>query len=224
MWIPGLSLDLARSSMSWRIHLMWGNWTLFCHLLFRLVVSVLWDHLLCCLRNLTHTNLVQWSHAFVRNPWSIHLCFCTVQLLDSRLDSVFPGVRYLCIVPSLLFACPCSRWAFPYLFPLFIIFFSSITPCYRFSVSLSTPFLAIFFRSFLFAVSRVSSFFFFFFFWIGRCIWHFRAKCQFAYRRTIVYCFLRKSLGCLNWLVCMALLGEVSIGWSQVWLTLPLGG
>ena len=41
---------------------------------------------------------------------------------------------------------------------------------------------------------------------------------------VIVYCLLRKSLGCLNWLVYMALLGEVSIWWSQAWLTLPLGG
>ena len=37
-------------------------------------------------------------------------------------------------------------------------------------------------------------------------------KVSIAYHGAIVYCFLRKSLGCLNWLVCMALLGEVSIG------------
>ena len=98
MWIPDLSLDRARNSMSWRIHLMLGNWTLICLLLFRLVISVLWDRLLWCLRNLVHTNLVQWSHAFVQNPWWIRLCFCTVQLLDLRSDSVFPGVRYLCVV------------------------------------------------------------------------------------------------------------------------------
>ena len=49
-------------------------------------------------------------------------------------------------------------------------------------------------------------------FLIGWCIWHFRTKCQFAYHRVIVYCLLRKSLGCLNWLVYMSLLSEVSIG------------
>ena len=43
------------------------------------------------------------------------------------------------------------------------------------------------------------------------CVWHFRTKCQFVYHRAIVYCLLRKSLGCLNWLVYMPLLGEVSI-------------
>ena len=36
-------------------------------------------------------------------------------------------------------------------------------------------------------------------------------KCQFADHRAIVYCLLRKSLGCLNWLVYLALPGEASI-------------
>ena len=59
---------------------------------------------------------------------------------------------------------------------------------------------------FLFAVSRVSVAL------IGWCIWHFRVKCQFAYHSAIVYCLLRNSLDCLNWLVYMALLDKVSIG------------
>ena len=35
---------------------------------------------------------------------------------------MFPGIRYLCVVPSLLFARPCCQWAFLYLLPLFIYF------------------------------------------------------------------------------------------------------
>ena len=144
--IPDLSLDRARSSMSWRIHLMWGNWTLFCHQLFRLVISVLWDHLLWCLRNLVHTNLVQWSHAFVRNPWWIRLCSCIVQLLGSRSDSVFPGVSSvhcaiaLVCMPVLsvgISLCPPFIFSFPSLQSLDVIvflFFSQLSSLVAISV------------------------------------------------------------------------------------------
>ena len=68
--------------------------------------------------------------------------------------------------------------------------------------------LLLLFQSLLFAVSleNLSAAL------IGWCIWHFRTKCQSADHRAIVYCLLRKSLGCLNWLVYMARLGAVSIG------------
>ena len=145
---------------------------------------------------------MQWSRASVRNP-----CFCTVQLLGSRSDSVFPGVRYLCVVPSLLFARPCCRWAFPYLLPLFIFsFLRSLLVIISLSLS------RLLFLLFSLGPSSLLSQGFFFFFLNSLVYFALPGEVSIAYRGAIVYCFLRKSLGCLNWLVCMALLGEVSIG------------
>ena len=84
--------------------------------------------------------------------------------------------------------------------------YSSITACYCFSVSLDFFFVAISLGpSSLLSLSRVSP-------ELAGVFLCFRTQCQFAYHRVIVYCLLRKSLGCLNQLVYMALLGEVSIG------------
>ena len=157
----------------------------------------------------------------------------------SRSDSVLPGVRYLCIVPLLLFARPCCRWA--YFYDLFLFSFFSLRSLLVIA-SLSLSRLFVLSWSLLFAVSLESFFFFFAAFLadvfrtsvrsvnsdrgvIVYCLLRKSLGClnwlvylalpgevSIADRRAIVYCLLRKSLGCLNWLVYMALLGEVSIG------------
>ena len=94
------------------------------------------------------------------------------------------GTPYLCVVPSLLFACPCCRWAFLYVLLLFFVFQSSITACYRFSAFLLTLFIAI--------------------------------------SVLTLCCLSQESLGCLNWLMYLALPHEVSICWSQGYCLLSL--
>ena len=91
-------------------------------------------------------------------------------------------------------------------FLYFLFFFPLFDHCLLLflCLSLDSP-SCCFFRSFLFFCLESL------FFLIGWCIWHFRMKCQFAYHRAIVYCLLRKSLGYLNRLVYMSLLGKVSI-------------
>ena len=127
-----------------------------------------------------------------------------VKLLGSRSDSVLPGVRYLCVVPSLLFACPCCRWAYFYdLF--FYIRFSVFDHCLLslLCLSLDSSLLS---WSLLFAVSLES-----FFAAFLADVFRTSVRSVNSDRGVIVYCLLRKSLGCLNWLVYLALLGEVSI-------------
>ena len=127
-----------------------------------------------------------------------------VQLLGSRFDSVLPGVRYLCIVPSLLFVRPCCRWAYFYDLVLFSFFnLRSLLVI----ASLSFSRLSLLCWSLLFLC--LSREFFLLPSWPTSSA--LLSKVLIADRGVIVYCLLRKSLGCLNWLVYMALLGEVSI-------------
>ena len=128
-----------------------------------------------------------------------------VQLLGSCSDSVLPGVRYLCVVPSLLFARPCCRWAF--LYDVFYFRFSVLDHCLLSLLCLSLNSLIAILVFTLCCLSRESS---------GCLVW---LMCSallhevflFAGHTAIVYCLLRKSFGCLNWLVNSALPGEVSI-------------
>ena len=147
------------------------------------------------------------------------LCFRTKSLMDSSLllySSTVGFAFWFCVSwGSLSVRCAIALVCMPVLSvgislcPSFILCLRSLLVIV--SLSLSRLFCCYLSRSFLFAVSLESLCSL-----IGWCIWHFRAKCQFAYHRAIVYCLLRKSLGCLNRLVYMALLGEVSIGCSQV--------
>ena len=155
----------------------------------------------------------------------------------------FPGVRYLCVVPSLLFVRPCCRWA--YFYDLFLFSFFSLRSlfvivslsfsrllCYLRPYSLlslervfSAAFLADIFRTLLSEVLiadrgvilRKS---------LGCLNWlvylALPGEVSIAGHGIIVYCLLRKSLGCLNWLVYLALLGEVSICWSRGYCLLSL--
>ena len=155
--------------------------------------------------------------------------------MGSRFDSVLLEVRYLCVVPSLLFVRPCCRWA--YFYDLFLFSFLVFDHCL---LSLLCPF---FFLCYLGPSSLLSleSFFLlpswpmssallfkvliadrgFIVYYLLRkslgCLnWlvylALPGEVSIAGHGVIVYCLLRKSLGCLNWLVYMALLGEVSIG------------
>ena len=84
---------------------------------------------------------------------------------------------------------------------------SSITACYRFSVFFSTFFFCYLRLYSLLSLSRV---FFLLPSWpMSSAL---LSEVLIADRGVIVYCLLRKSLGCLNWLVYLALPGEVSIG------------
>ena len=96
-----------------------------------------------------------------------------------------------------------GHFSMSFLYFIYFFFLSLITACYHFSVSPSTLLLLSLGPSSLLSQESLL---------IGWCLLHFRTMCQFAYHRAIVYCLLRKSLGCLNRLVYMALLGEVSIG------------
>ena len=129
-----------------------------------------------------------------------------VQLLDSRSDSVFPEVHYLCVVPSLLFACLCCRWAYFYDLVLFSFFsLRSLLVIASLSFFFSTFFAILVFTLLL----SLSSIFFFCPAWLMSSALLYEVLI--ADRGIIVYCPLRKSLGCLNWLVYLALQGEVSI-------------
>ena len=128
-----------------------------------------------------------------------------VQLLGSHFDSVLPGVRYLCVVPSLLFVRPWCQWA--YFYDLFLFsFFSLRSLLVITSLSFFFDFLCYLGLYSLLSLSRV---FFFCLAWLMSSALLYEVSN--ADRGVIVYCPLRKSLGCLNWLVYLALPGEVSI-------------
>ena len=126
-----------------------------------------------------------------------------VQLLGSRFDSVLPGVRYLCVVPSLFFSRPCCRWA--YFYDLFYFRYSVFDHCLLSFFCLSLDFCAILVLT-LFCLSLE---FFLLPSWPMSST--LLSEVLIADRGVIVCCPLRKSLGCLNWLVYLALPGEVSI-------------
>ena len=117
---------------------------------------------------------------------------------------MLPGVRYLCVMPSLLFVRPCCWWAYFYdlfLFSLFnlrsLLVIASLSFSQLSLLSWSLLFLS-FSREFFLLPSWLTS---------SALL----PEVLIADRGVIVYCLLRKSLGCLNWLVYLALPGEVSI-------------